>query len=824
MSRLNTTQVIALGEYLKPDFNPASLTVSQLLGILAHHDVRYPTQYTKAKLVDLFNAEIKPKAKKFARERIKRENSQASEDGITDGMTGRPLGEKQPTRRSRRISKTPAPEEPEDPEPVVKPKRRRASAEPSLGGPSRKKASKPVQPTLVEESEPEEEPVVRKVGRPRKTIAEAGTQARRVSRPLTDDPESGWEDNNVFQAESSSPMRPSPVRPRARKSSVSARPAPKSRKSMSAPPQVSPASPTKDKGKGREFATPVKPPESAFEPELPDSVLVRRQLSVVPDTQEDEESQPIHFHPAPAPDNSADAAVVSADVHSDSEETDDQGNQEVDDEGVVAVAQRISEGGQVVKRDPDTKTPRAHWSLRVLLTALLLSTFGVIVQYKQESTEIGFCDAGKSTNAILEGLRTHRAAIESCNRENRTTLHLGDSTASVPPPKPTATPSSVGQEPNESAVELCPPPPLVPFVQPDGCTPCPKHATCTPNSVTCDNGYILHSHPLLTPLPLPIIHKEGGLQSFERPLHKFDASDFPHLLYSIISSGFDGLPYLGPVAAPPRCVEDPRRKRHIGALGKAIESMLANERGRRLCEGLNVGLPEGDEATEAQRWGMEVEKLREYIKEKTTPNLLSTLDDTFNEAVQQLLQWGGVFMGEDATGKRFLAHKTPAMSWQCSVRVKARQSWSEWWRSIMGTFAGILSVLVVRRRQAQRAIEDEQVASLVTVALDSLRNQELAHHTDPVMIPQPYLSSLQLRDLVLQDVHDVSKRKRLWSRVERVVEANANVRTNLQEVEGGDEQRVWEWVGSAGKTLPPGTPVMQRLDFGGRGQGGRIVA
>ncbi|RDX56861.1 hypothetical protein OH76DRAFT_1336428 [Lentinus brumalis] len=818
MSRPSTSEVIALGEYLKPDFNPASLTVAQLLGILAHHEVKYPTQYTKAKLVELFNAEIKPKTKKFARERIKRENSQASEDGITDGMTGRPLGEKQPARRSRRLSKTPVPEEPEDSEP---PKRRRASAEPSLGGPSRKKVTKPVQPTLVEESEPEEEPVVRKVGRPRKTIAEAGTQARRVSRPLTDDPESGWEDNNVFQADSPSPMRPSPVRPRPRKSSASARPAPKSRKSISAPPQVFPASPTKDKGKGREFVTPVKPPESSFDPQLPDSVLVRRELSIVPDTQEeDEELQPFEFHPAPAPDK----AAVGTDVPSDAEEMDDRGSQDLDSEGVVAVAQRISQGGQVVKRDADTSSPRLHWSLRMLFVALILSTFGVAVQYKQESMEIGFCDAGRSTNAILEGLRTRRAAVESCNRENRTALYLGDSTASVPPPKPTATPTSLGHEPDGSTVELCPPPPLVPFVRPDECTPCPKHAVCTANSVTCESGYILRPHPLLTPLPLPVLHKEGGLQSFERPLHKFDASDFPHLLYSIISSGFDGLPSLGPVAAPPRCVEDPRRRRHIGALGKAIESMLANERGRRLCEGLNVGLPEGDEATEAQRWGMEVEKLREYIKEKTTPSMLSTLDDTFNEAVQQLVQWGGVFMGEDATGKRFLAHKTPAMSWQCSVRVQARQSWSEWWRSIMGTFAGILSVLVVRRRQARRAIEDEQVAALVTVALDSLRNQELAHHTDPVMVSRPYLSSLQLRDLVLQDVHDVSKRKRLWSRVERVVEGNANVRTNLQEVEGGDEQRVWEWVGSAGKTLPPGTPGMQRLDFGGRGRDGRIVA
>ena len=95
MSRLNTSQIIALGEYLKPDFNPNTLTVGQLLGLLSHHDIKYPTQYNKSKLVDLFNAEIKPKAKKFTRERIKRENSQASEDGITDGITGRPLNEKQ---------------------------------------------------------------------------------------------------------------------------------------------------------------------------------------------------------------------------------------------------------------------------------------------------------------------------------------------------------------------------------------------------------------------------------------------------------------------------------------------------------------------------------------------------------------------------------------------------------------------------------------------------------------------------------------------------------------------------------------------------------
>ena len=83
-----------------------------------------------------------------------------------------------------------------------------------------------------------------------------------------------------------------------------------------------------------------------------------------------------------------------------------------------------------------------------------------------------------------------------------------------------------------------------------------------------------------------------------------------------------------------------------------------------------------------------------------------------------------------------------------------------------------------------------------------LRNQELAHHTDPVAAPRPYVPSTQLRDAVLAGEHSVAARTRLWRRVEAVVEANANVRTNMEEADGGDEMRVWRWVGAVGQTLP----------------------
>ncbi|TFY58833.1 hypothetical protein EVJ58_g6171 [Rhodofomes roseus] len=93
MSRLTAAQVIALGEYLDADFDPSTLTVAQLLGVFGYHNVNYPSQYTKPKLVQLFKDEIKVNANKLRRQRIKKENSQASDDGITDGLTGLPINE-----------------------------------------------------------------------------------------------------------------------------------------------------------------------------------------------------------------------------------------------------------------------------------------------------------------------------------------------------------------------------------------------------------------------------------------------------------------------------------------------------------------------------------------------------------------------------------------------------------------------------------------------------------------------------------------------------------------------------------------------------------
>jgi hypothetical protein len=78
------------------------------------------------------------------------------------------------------------------------PKRRRASAQPVLGGAITKKAARPSQFTVIEESEPEEELPAKKVGRTKKLVrgllifgqfadydaipkSSAGAQGRKVS-------------------------------------------------------------------------------------------------------------------------------------------------------------------------------------------------------------------------------------------------------------------------------------------------------------------------------------------------------------------------------------------------------------------------------------------------------------------------------------------------------------------------------------------------------------------------------------------------------------------------------------------------------------------
>ncbi|KAJ3847360.1 Man1-Src1p-C-terminal domain-containing protein [Lentinula lateritia] len=779
MSRLTAAQIIAQGDYLEPEFQPTTLTISQLLGVLGYHNIIYPTPYSKAKLVQVFNDEVKRRAAKFKKERIKKENSIASDDGIKDGVTGEYLsgvGDNRCLflRSSRRLSRAPLnlDDEEESPPRPDPPKRRRSSAQPRLGGASSRKAAPPppVQPAVLEESEPEEaaedqEPV-RKVKRTTKR-ATAGTQSRRISQ--ADD--SGWEDNNIFQsgAESSSPLRPSPARPKGRKSVAGPR---KSRKSMSAPPNVSPSSsPSKSS-----FIPNFSPPQSKFEPEIPDQWKFVSKPYTPPS--HSSRRQEVQYE-----DLDRDAGEIS-ETDLPNMEMESEGLDDADEQSAV-IQQQIADEGTILKRSRQSLLTEDTKPMSALSRLLLLALVGVVsyftFEYKEDSASIGYCDTGSNTNRVLEELKSTRSLIIECNNENRTTLY------------------------DHVLVPNSPPCPVVPItLYPESCTPCPEHAICSGHTIACEKAYILKSPFLLSFLPPIADPSKTTLSTSVSP------SD---IAWKVISIIFDGLPGFGSVAFPPSCVEDPRRKRHIGALGKGIEALLGQHRGSLLCNAEADIIIKDVDGGEARRWGMQVHELKENMREGVDPqHVLSNFDDLFNEAVQQLVQWGGVLISEDAKGQRYLAHKTASLSLTCKLTVKSRETWSEWRGTIAALIVVYLFFYASSSRRSKKKIESKRIANLVQIAIDALQHQELAHYTDPVSTPQPFLSSIQLRDLVLQEEHSVIVRQKVWEKVEKIVEGNANVRANLEEVYGGDELRVWRWVGSTAGSIDGGRGFVKQND------------
>lgn len=95
--------------HLRPEFDPNSVRVAELRGILVEHLVPYSSTAKKADLVELYEREIRPKAHKIL---AQRERVRASSVGIEDGRQGATSSSSTtaavptPSRRSSGMSKS----------------------------------------------------------------------------------------------------------------------------------------------------------------------------------------------------------------------------------------------------------------------------------------------------------------------------------------------------------------------------------------------------------------------------------------------------------------------------------------------------------------------------------------------------------------------------------------------------------------------------------------------------------------------------------------------------------------------------------------------
>lgn len=86
--------------YLQPGFDPSTLRVAELRGLLLEHDVDYAMTAKKAQLVDLFNEHIASRAQRITDQR---NNVRASSRGIVSvDQQGNAVAE-EPKRSSRRV-------------------------------------------------------------------------------------------------------------------------------------------------------------------------------------------------------------------------------------------------------------------------------------------------------------------------------------------------------------------------------------------------------------------------------------------------------------------------------------------------------------------------------------------------------------------------------------------------------------------------------------------------------------------------------------------------------------------------------------------------
>lgn len=90
---------------------------------------------------------------------------------------------------------------------------------------------------------------------------------------------------------------------------------------------------------------------------------------------------------------------------------------------------------------------------------------------------------------------------------------------------------------------------------------------------------------------------------------------------------------------------------------------------------------------------------------------------------------------------------------------------------------------------------EARAKQLASEVFDRLANHAALNHQEPGSYPEQGIGMAQLRDDVLRNEFSTFRRQQLWSKVQKKVEHNSNVRAAVRENHSGDVARMWEWTG-----------------------------
>ncbi|QIW98751.1 hypothetical protein AMS68_004269 [Peltaster fructicola] len=298
------------------------------------------------------------------------------------------------------------------------------------------------------------------------------------------------------------------------------------------------------------------------------------------------------------------------------------------------------------------------------------------------------------------------------------------------------------------------------------CEPCPPHAYCHEKLITfCESGFVLKQHPLSI----------GGL-----------------------------------LPLPPTCEADSARARRVQAVkDRAIEE-LREQNAKYEC----------GQASKSELKETDLKKTIATMRRRDMSN--EEFEDLWASALGELQAVEDITSSADTIGNPTLRSSSLArVPISCAIRRSLRETLRRYvWTLVMLAFLASGGAYG-RQRITSSRFEEKKAKELASLALRKLSEQASLHAVEPDTWEEGYISVAQLRDDVLRDEFSATRRKKIWEKVQKKVEGNANVRPMVREGRGGDVGRVWEWIGARGAIESP--PFDRRRSAGYRDSLGGIA-
>ena len=111
---------------------------------------------------------------------------------------------------------------------------------------------------------------------------------------------------------------------------------------------------------------------------------------------------------------------------------------------------------------------------------------------------------------------------------------------------------------------------------------------------------------------------------------------------------------------------------------------------------------------------------------------------------------------------------------------------------IMACIGIIIAVILLKYKYEQYKLERLKIETIYNEVLRKLRKQYKVSKGTNYKVPS-YIGSTQLRDLILTNETNLTRKLTLWNKISNKIENNSNIRYHLIE-NHGEIMKVWEWI------------------------------